>query len=236
MFSSGNIIADTLSVNYLDTQDRLDPIITVRWREERANNTPNDRGLFPQLREFSVRRKGVDENAPVIQVDLSNFCTNRKHAEDRAKLECQSKRYVTHAVSFKTLPTEAGVKAGSIIKLGIETVYYEQPQNGAISNTGEVISWPALADGTYDVITWDGNSLNQTESLTVRKGRTTQYTNAVFCLSNKDNKAETYKVTSVSFDEDGNVDIEALYWPTTDKGISLLAVDWDSAEAWQIDG
>ena len=225
MYSSGNIIEDTLQVNYFDTQDRLDPIVTVRWREERRDSSVDSKGLFPQIREFSVRRSGVDTNAPVIQVDLSNFCTNRKHAEDRAKLECQSKRYITHAVSFKTVPSQTGIQAGSIVKLGIETVRYEQPQNGAISNTGEVTSWPPLSDGTYDVLIWDGNSLSERE-LTIKNGKARGQSNAVFCLQDASNKADTYKVSSVSFDEDGNVDVEALYWPTNDKGESLLTVDW----------
>ena len=235
MFSSGNIIEDTLQVNYLDTQDRLDPIVTVRWREERRGTSIDDRGLFPQIREFSVRRAGVSENAPVIQVDLSSFCTNKKHAEDRAKLECQSKRYITHAVNFKTVPSETGVQAGSIIKLGIETVYYEQPQNGAISNTGEVTSWAPIDDGTYTALIWDGNTLSEKE-ITITDGKSLDNKNAVFSIQTKDQKAETYKVSAVSFDEDGNVDIEALYWPTNNKGESLMTVDWDKNSEWEIDG
>ena len=235
MFSSGNIIEDTLQVNYLDTQDRLDPIVTVRWREERRGTSLDDRGLFPQIREFSVRRAGVSENAPVIQVDLSSFCTNKKHAEDRAKLECQSKRYITHAVNFKTVPSETGVQAGSIIKLGIETVYYEQPQNGAISNTGEVTSWAPIADGTYTALIWDGNTLSEKE-ITITDGKSLDNKNSVFSIQTKDQKAETYKVSAVSFDEDGNVDIEALYWPTNNKGESLMTVDWDKNSEWEIDG
>ena len=245
MYSSGNIIEDTLQVNYFDTQERLDPIVTVRWREERRDSSIDAKGLFPQIREFSVRRKTKDngtqvsENAPVIQVDLSNFCTNRQHALDRAKLECQSKRYITHAVTFKTVPSETGVQAGSIIKLGIETVYYEQPQNGAISNTGEVTSWPPLNDGTYNVLIWDGNSLDERE-ITIVDGKSPGNENSVFSRERANKKAETYKVSSVSFDEDGNVDIEALYWPTNDEGRSLMTVDWedtpDKESIWEIDG
>ena len=239
MYSSGNIIEDTLQVNYFDTQERLDPIVTVRWREERRDSSIDAKGLFPQIREFSVRRSGVNENAPVIQVDLSNFCTNRQHALDRAKLECQSKRYITHAVTFKTVPSETGVQAGSIIKLGIETVYYEQPQNGAISNTGEVTSWPPLNDGTYNVLIWDGNSLDERE-ITIVDGKSPGNENSVFSRERANKKAETYKVSSVSFDEDGNVDIEALYWPTNDEGRSLMTVDWedtpDKESIWEIDG
>ena len=235
MYSSGNIIEDTLQVNYFDTQDRLDPVVTVRWREERRGTSLEDKGLFPQIREFSVRRAGVSENAPVIQVDLSNFCTNRGHAEDRAKLECQSKRYITHAVNFKTVPSQTGVQAGSIIKLGIETVYYEQPQNGAISSTGEVTSWAPIADGTYTALIWDGNTLSEKE-ITITDGKSLGNKNSVFSIQTKDQKAETYKVSAVSFDEDGNVDIEALYWPTNNKGESLMTVDWDKNSEWEIDG
>ena len=235
MFSSGNIIQDTLQVSYFDTQERLDPIVTVKWREERRDTSLDSKGLFPQIREFSVRRAGVSDDAPVIQVDMSNFCTNRKHAEDRAKLECQSKRYVTHAVSFKTTPTEAGVEAGSIIKLGIETVTYQQPQNGAISNTGEVTSWPPLSDGRHQVIIWDGKTLDKNATLSVSNGKAANYKNAVFCLETNTQKADTYKVSSISFDEDGNVDIEALYWPS-EKDDSLVALDWDENDAWEIYG
>ena len=235
LYSSGNIIEDSLQVNYFDTQDRLDPIVTVRWREERRDTSLDSKGLFPQIREFSVRRAGVNEDAPVIQVDLSSFCTNREHALDRAKLECQSKRYITHAVSFKTTPTETGVQAGSIIKLGIETVYYEQPQNGAISNTGEVTSWPPLADGTYSALIWDGSQLTN-GSITVVDGMSAANKNCVFSLERAEGRAETYKVSSVSFDEDGNVDVEALYWPTHVNGLSMMVVDWNNDLAWEING
>ena len=211
MYSSGNIIEDTLQVNYLDTQDRLDPIVSVRWREERRDSSIDSKGLFPQIREFNVCRKGVNKNAPVIQVDLSNFCTSYAHALDRGKLECQSKRYITHAVTFKTVPSQTGIQAGSIIKLAIETVSYQQPQNGAVSNTGEVTSWAPIADGTYTALIWDGNTL-ATQSLgqSYRRQGTSLCKNSVFSIETATSKAETYKVSSVSFDEDGNVDVEAL--------------------------
>ena len=234
MYSSGNIIADTLQVNYFDTQDRLDPIVSVRWREERRDSSVDGKGLFPQIREFNIRRKGVNQNAPVIQVDLSNFCTNKDHAVDRGKLECQSKRYITHAVNFKTVPSETGIQAGSIIKLAIETVSYEQPQNGAISNTGEVTSWAPIADGSYTALIWDGNTLS-TQSLSIVDGKAPAFKNSVFSIETATNKADTYKVSSVSFDEDGNVDVEALYWPTNDSGISLMTLDWDKDSEWEID-
>ena len=94
---------------------------------------------------------------------------------------------------------------------------------------------PALADGSHPVILWDGNELSET-TLVISDGKATDNANSVFCIRDSSQKAETYKVSSVSFDEDGNVDIEALYYGFTgDDGISLLTVDWDK-DVWEIDG
>ena len=71
--------------------------------------------------------------------------------------------------------------------------------------------------------------------MAVKDGKANGVRSAVFCLESSTQKAETYKVSSVSFDEDGNVDVEALYWPTDKNGYSLMTVDWDS-NVWEIDG
>lgn len=227
LFTSGNVIKDTLQVSYFEPQERSDPRVTVRWREERTQGVVSDRGLFPIVREVGVRRADAKDgdDSPILQIDMSDFCTNQRHAIDRAKYECQLRRYVTHSVAFKTVPTEAILSVGSIIKLGIETVYYNQPQNGAISSTGEVTSWEPLADGDYEVLLWDGVTLGET-TLAIRKGRSRTIKNAVFCLQTSSVKAETYRIQSIGFDEDGNVDIEAIYWPTDDAGFSRLVSDF----------
>ena len=228
LFTSGNILEDTLQVSYFEPQDRSDPLVTVRWREERTQGVVSDRGLFPIVREVGVRRADAKDgdDAPILQIDMSDFCTNQRHAIDRAKYECQLRRYVTHSVGFKTVPTQAMLSVGSIIKLGIETVYYNQPQNGAISSTGEVTSWEPLADGEYPVLLWDGITLQET-TIDIRKGRTKTVKNAVFCLQTTSVKADTYRIQSIGFDEDGNVDIEAIYWPVDSAGFSRLVSDFD---------
>ena len=129
--------------------------------------------------------------------------------------------------------SQTGIQAGSIIKLAIETVSYQQPQNGAVSNTGEVTSWAPIADGTYTALIWDGKTLSS-QSFSIANGKAPGFKNSVFSIETSSSKAETYKVSSVSFDEDGNVDVEALYWPTNDSGISLMTLDWDSEVEWEI--
>ena len=57
LFTAGNIIEETFEMNYFDTQDRMAPKVSVKWREERLNMAAGDNGLFPQIREVMVRRQ-----------------------------------------------------------------------------------------------------------------------------------------------------------------------------------
>ena len=229
MFTSGNILDESFNLSYLDTQERQEPIVSVKWRQERyQRGFANERGLFPQIRELTVRRQSTPLSAPVIQIDLSSFATTQRHAIDRAKFECLQRKYVNHVVSFKTLPSEATLQVGSIIKIGLETLRYEQPKNGAVMKNGTVVSWPPMSDGTYDVILWNGGAVVE-EELVIKNGRSAAR-GAVFCLADKETKAQAYKIQSVGFDQDGNVDIEAIYWPVDGQDKSLLASSFGDNE------
>ena len=43
-------------------------------------------------------------------------------------------------------------------------------------------------------------------------------------------------VMKVGFDEDGNVDIEAIYWPLEDDDSSMITTGWDQDSNWLIEG
>lgn len=236
LFTAGNIIDGSFEMAYADLQDRLPIRVSVKWRQEKESSNTVSRGLFPVIREITVRETGVDENAPLEQIDLSDYCTSQTHAIDRAKWELRKRRYTTHSIKFKTSPAEASLDIGSVFKLGLETVTYNQPANGAIADDGTVTSWPALADGTYTVLLWDGTTtdIEQVE-LVIQNGKST-YQNAVFCIKNSTTNTQTYKTQAISFDEDGNIEVEATFFPTDDNGISLLTKGWNDAGNWIIDG
>jgi hypothetical protein len=111
----------------------------------------------------------------------------------------------------------------------METISYNQPQNGAITEDGTVTSWPEIADGTYDVLLWDGkdNAIKEA-SLTIASGKCTQ-SSAVFCLKNSISSVQSYKTQSLSFDEDGNIDVVATYYPTADSGYSQMVAEFDDS-------
>jgi hypothetical protein len=41
-------------------------------------------------------------------------------------------------------------------------------------------------------------------------------------------------VQSLSFDEDGNIDVEASYFPTAANGVSTMVETFNNASAWEI--
>ena len=236
LFTSGNILEDSFEMSYFELQERQPIRVSVRWRQEKEASNIESRGLFPVMREVSVREVGVSEDAPLETVDLGDYCTSQVHAIDVAKWKIRSRRLIDHSVKFKTTPTEASLDIGSVFKLGLETVTYDQPANGAIAADGTVTSWPPLADGSYPVLFWDGtgSQIQETE-LIIQDGRCDRR-NAVFCLRNQTQRAATYKTQSVSFDEDGNIEVEAAYFPTDETGTSLLTKDWNVSDKWIIEG
>ena len=225
LMTAGNIIEGSFEANYFDTKDRLSPRVSVKWREERQSLSVTDRGLFPQVREVLVRRNDAGSSAPDEAIDMSAFCTNENHAIERAKWLCQQRKYITHSIRFKTIPSEANFQVGSVIKVAVETISYQPVTNGAITADGTITSWPALADGTYNVLLWDGSTLSE-QSITVAGGVTGDAASSVFCLKDSSNIAEGYKVQSIAFDDDGNIDVTAIYWPLDSSDHSKLKSDF----------
>lgn len=237
LFSSGNILQDSFELSYVDEQDRIPPRISVIWREERQATGTLDKGLFPVLREVTVREQDTPADAPLEKIDLSDFCTSQKHAIDVAKWQCRTRRLTTHTISFKTIPSQAALDLGAVFKLGMETLTYDQPANGAIAANGEVTSWPPLGDGTYPVLLWDGQSSQLQEiNLRISGGKATSYRSSVFCVSGSVSDTQTYKTMMLSYDEDGNIEVEAIYFPTNASGISDAANGFDNSINWIIEG
>ena len=236
LFTAGNIIDGSFELNYFDAADRIAPRVSVRWREERADAGDFSKGLFPVIREVIVREAGVDNLAPIEAIDISDFATNQRHAIDRGKWECKFRRLVTHSIKFKTTPSEANLDLGGVFKLGLETTTFDQPQNGAIADDGTVTSWPPLADGNYSVLLWDGVSTNIRETTMLVQGGKTSFSNSVFCINSGSTNVQTYKTQSLSFDEDGNIEVEAIHFPTNSNDESLIVDGFDDDSNWNLEG
>ena len=237
LFTAGNILEDSFELSYLDQQERQSPRVSVKWREEKQASDTAKKGLFPVLREVTVREAGTLEDAPLEQIDLSDFCTSEIHAIDYAKWLCRTRRLITHSVKFKTTPDQAALDLGKTFKLGMEALSYNQPRNGIITRTGEVVCSEHLADGSYPVLLWDGdtNAIQEVD-MVVSAGRSQAHLGSVFCLRDAALSSQTYKVQMLSFDEDGNIEVEATHFPTDEDGFCELTKGWNADNNWQIEG
>jgi hypothetical protein len=226
----------TLEVTYRELSERQPVIVAVKWREERASGDAFRRGLFPVVRQLNVRAAGTSENAPLVTLDLSDFCTSELHALDVAKMEIR-KRLITHDVRLECIPEQAPLQPGAIIKLGIETLTYDSPVNGAILADGSVVFNGTQGDGTYEVALWDGQGDDlQYVTLEVVNGAVSGYSNSVFSVVQSEAAQQLYKVQKLDFTDNGDLEVIASHFPVEDDGMSSLLVDWNSPEAWVIEG
>lgn len=236
-FSMGNILSQEVTdgdgeeqnessflLTYLDQRDRTPPIVVVKWRLEQTSGDASKRGLFPQTRTVTVRETATPTTAPIINIDISDLATSETHAVDLGKITARMARLVTHRVAFKTTPEEASVVLARTFELGIPGLRHEAPPNGFIANDGSVNAWPALADGTYNVKLWNGiTGTIDSVGVTIAKGKAVGYRNSIFLLAEVPAPVLTYKTTSLSIDDDGNIDIEGEFWPEAE-----LVKDWTS--------
>jgi hypothetical protein len=237
LYTAGNIIEDSFEFAYNESDQRTPNRVSIKWRQEKANTDAGNKGLFPVIREVTVREVGTAADAPLESIDLSDFCTSERHAIDVAKYICRGRRLITHSVRFKTVPTQAALEVGRCFKLGLETVAYNQPNNGVIDSNGVVTSTVELADGTYEVLLWNGvNNEIQEVELVIQGGVAQGRSSAVFCIKQSVTEVRAYKVQSLGYDEDGNISVEALFFPLQANGYSALIDGWEVDSNWTIEG
>ena len=235
LFTAGNILEDSFELVYFDQEQRQQPLVSVKWRQEQTTGDLDNRGLFPIVRELTIRESTAPVDAPQEQIDLSDFCTSEIQAIDRAKYECRFRRLSTHQVRFTTTADQAALDLGRCFRLSLETLSYDNPTNGYVARDGTITSWPELADGTHLVVTWDGTNYVE-QTISVADGRTADISETVFSVADNIFQTQTYRVQSLSFNEEGNIEVEAVHWPTDAQGVSLLTAGWYDDDNWEIEG
>ena len=243
LFTAGNIAEDSFQLQYFDPEER-DPIqISVRYREERPSTDLNSPGLFPVVREVLVREDvpEASETDPTEQVDVSDFCTSREHAIDAAKFLIRMRRIPTHTISFATTHDAviSSLAPGDYIKVAMDETEYDEFNNGVVTPEGALVSTKALADGTYDVVAWDGTEGTPPADATLavsNGGKTATPTGVVFTVKLPSTQIRVYQIERISPTDDGTFTIEALHMPVNSSGVLLVADGFDTASNWVIEG
>jgi hypothetical protein len=239
LFTAGNISEGSFQVQYLDPEDREPIQVSVKYREERANNSIANPGIFPIEREILIRETVGSDTDPIESIDLTDSCTNRKHAIDVAKYLIRFRRIPTHTIRFQTTfeGTLSKLSPSDYIQVVMDVTQFNEFNNGVVTDSGALISTQPLANGTYDVIAWDGKSTSipSTTSLVVSNGgKTATPKNIVFTRTPNQITKRTYQIERISPEEDGTFSIEAVHMPINNSGILQIAAGFDTNSNWII--
>lgn len=224
LFTDGNM--RNMQVEFLSPQDRQLFRATINWREDKENG-------FPTTRQFSVRMadsQGGAENDPEERFDLSGFCTSQDHATQYAMYALTSRKYIDHVITFQTTPQAAmGMAPGDYFRVSSNSTHTSRFNNGSVNPDGVINSVDTLSDGTYSIYYWRPNTEEVQEAqMVVSGGKAADPAlyGIVFTVTTQTNETRVYKLESLTYGEDGLIDVAGSHSPVTDAG-TLAVLDWN---------
>ena len=223
LFTDGNI--KDLKVSFLSPEERQLFKANVLYRKERANGFAETKSVMYRLGDYY----GGKNTDPIETYDLSGFATTREQAVKYAKYILKIRKEVDHGLSFKTAPQYCvNLAPGSYIRLVSEATHVERYSNGVITDSGEVVSKDDIT-GVQDIYYWkpgttvekvkEANNVNFTTKEGLPLG-------VLFTLKNTVTSNRVYKVETISYAEDGLVEISGSHAPLTDSGSLAILDGW----------
>lgn len=233
LFTGGNILEDSFSVEYIDSEERNSIQAVMRYRQGVKNQLPEEKTLVVRWNDSNW------QNHKIESFDMTQYCTNRDHALLAAKFILSVRRRITHTVRFKTTPYGIDLAPGQFIRVVTQASPYSGANNGIVDDDGVITSATQLANGTYTVIYYKPPaSAVATGSLTVSNGTTSQsaFFGSVFTVTTASTSSNVYMIERLTMDEDGMVEISASEFPTNSSYSSLVAQDLLSTTAFVTEG
>ena len=225
LFTEGNIIDGSFSLDYLDADDRRPFKAAMRYRVMVRNQLPEERTLTTKW----YTGKFSD---PTEEFDMTQFCTTPEHAQLAARYFMWIRNVVTHTVKFQTVPEVMNsVGPGDFIKVRLESATIQRQNVAGVTAEGRIQSADKWQDGEHNVAYWVAGMDEPGERpITVIDGVVQEQDMQMALMSQirSDQNADcegistTYQVESVSLEEDGLVEVVASYYPVDDKGMSDL--------------
>ena len=172
---------------------------------------------------------------------MSNFCTSQNHAEEFAKYALLIRKFVDHGISFETTPESAmSLQPGDYIRFFSEITHNDRFENGYISGDGVIQSQGNSNPVGQVIFYWrafdidaNGNTKDFGEpkrsTLTIDdSGKAIDtFRNSVFTIEKTDTADRIYKIESITYTDEGFVQLTATHQPLNDNG-KLSVLDYDS--------
>jgi hypothetical protein len=224
IFTAGNIIENSLQLQYIDVSQRSSIRALVTWRVTVQNDLPYQASALMHWSDLGVNERNTTEQS----FDLSEFCTNREQALRTARFLLSVRRRITKTVSFKTVPDALGVQPGSYIRVITEASTYNSSANGSITDAGTLVSITTVKDGDYEALLYNPTTQEVTETtITIADNAVSdsQHHGSLFTLLSGSTDYSVYQIESLNLEEDGLVSISAVEVPTDASGVSIVAKD-----------
>ncbi len=233
LFTDGNI--RNLQVSFLSPEERQLFKAVVLWRDNKENGFPTTRTVeirfTPSLGSTADGRVAPSDNDPEEVFDLTGFCTSEEHAIKFAKFALKTRREVDHGITFETTPEgAAGLNPGDYFRLVSEATHVSRLSNGSITATGEIQAVD-LPNGSTNIFYWKPNFTEvRSATINVNNNKTNESNvfGSVFTVRHSTTTDRVYKVESISYAEDGLVEIAGSNAPLTNG--SLEVVNWDDSQ------
>ena len=228
MFTDGNI--SDLSVSFLSPEDRQSFKANVLYRQEQENG-------FPERKSVVIQLAGSDHvDDPLETFDLSGFCTSRAAAVLFAKYTLVLRKHLDHTVSFKTAPHYInGVRPGDYIRVFSTTQHVQRFNNGAILDDGTVVSKDTIS-GSKTFYYWNPSTIVAGEIMPVTEATAnfssplpSPYRGSLFTIKESEASDQCYKVESITFGDDGLVELTGSYAELTADGKLAMLQNWSNS-------
>jgi hypothetical protein len=216
LFTDGNI--NDLQVSFLSPEERQLFRAAVLFRKESVNG-------FPETKSVLVTSDFSTVADPIETFDMSGFCTSSKQAITFAKYAINLRRLSDHGISFKTAPQYIQhLGPGDYFRLVSEVTHTTRFKNGAKLEDGTIVSKDDMT-GNEDVLYW----MPGTEGEILPSKLSAAPAGCLFTVKNATTENKVYKCETISYAEDGLIEVSGSYAPTeANTGYLSVLQNWDS--------
>jgi len=233
LFTDGNM--KDIKVTFLTPEERKMFKATVIHRDDQIHSTTKIAGFPENIAKTYAYNKDGDpdssffpkaEKLPEEVFDLSNWCTSESHAKLFAAIALTIRKEVDHGIVFQTPPSSVfGLMAGDYIRILTEATHTSRFNNGSIDADGKVISRSTIS-GQINAYVWSPGSLGGVEkksfSVNADGTNTAGLTSKLFAQVDSTQEDRIYKVESITYGEDGLIQVAASHVPLIEDKLAVL--------------
>ena len=217
LFTDGNI--KNLKASFLSPEERQNFQGFATYRKEKLNG-------FAEPKTLGLRVRDAKDEDPREGFDMSLFCTSYEHASTFLKYALKTRELIDHGVSFQTTPQSAmHLAPGDYIRLHSEATHTSRFANGIITEDGVIQSQKEITNGTQ-IIFWQPGNSDVSEPTAIRINNNlaaAEFRGCVFTVPDTSTTDRVYKVESMTYAEDGLIEISGSHTPlTANKTLAIL--------------